>query len=644
MITPEDEELFRKLKPLYPVLVEAFWIEFHVAEEERQREIREYLLTLALQRLQMTVGEERILLEPPPAPVIGDGEILVGEVIYPGISPYPCRLQRDELLRHVFLLGPTGTGKTTLMLQLLTQLLTAGMPVMVFDFKTNYRVLVPLHPDLVVLTVGNATAPLGLNALQPPQGVPFEEWAGALADILSAAYLLMHGARNILREAFLRAWQEQGEQATFHTAFAILKARFPLTAHRTRTFGWMESAHRALDELTKGGFGQSVNQPDAMPLPDLLQRSIVLELHGLSDDQKRFLALYLLQAILYHRKHSGRKGDTLRHVLVFDESHHIFPQMRQGELDVPSRLAREIREYGEGIIAASQQTDVADSLVANSGIKIILRTDHPKDVLFASKVTNLPEHHFSRLLPGLAILRLPVRHLTPFLVRFPSFPGKNMLVTDEDVRLRFQARFRATPFRATEPVISLNEQEKLLLGDCAQHPGETATERFTRLGWNPRTMHATKNRLLARGFLTTTPVTSPFGRATLFGLTRNGREALVCHGMPLPTSRTGGPVHAYWVRVIARFLKEHGYRVVGEFPLGDGRALDLFASKGGDALFIEVETGHSDIPANIQKVDGLAGRVLFFFTTKALTSQYRGLLGPTHEAISPETFSEIIPK
>ena len=38
-----------------------------------------------------------------------------------------------------------------------------------------------------------------------------------------------------------------------------------------------------------------------------------------------------------------------------------------------------------GIIAATQQTDVADSLIANSGVKLILRVDFPKDADYASK-------------------------------------------------------------------------------------------------------------------------------------------------------------------------------------------------------------------------------------------------------------------
>jgi hypothetical protein len=59
-------------------------------------------------------------------------------------------------------------------------------------------------------TVGRNHAPLHLNALTPPRGVEFEEWADALSDIISTSYLLMQRARNVLNEALLRARQQHG--------------------------------------------------------------------------------------------------------------------------------------------------------------------------------------------------------------------------------------------------------------------------------------------------------------------------------------------------------------------------------------------------------------------------------------------------
>ena len=61
------------------------------------------------------------------------------------------------------------------------------------------------------------------------------------------------------------------------------------------------------------------------------------------------------------RKNSTAAREELRHVLVFDEGHNVFPRERPGEVSIPARLAREVREFGEAIIAATQQADVSES-------------------------------------------------------------------------------------------------------------------------------------------------------------------------------------------------------------------------------------------------------------------------------------------
>ena len=415
-------DLFRRLKPLYPRDIERLWIEYQLGDPERQREINEVLIVLAIKHLGIMVGEERLVLDAPPPDLIGRGEFTIGQVSYPGIAPYPVRIGRDELLRHVFILGPTGTGKSTLLLGLLVQLLAARIPVMIFDFKRNYRCLVAAH-HLVVFTVGRRTAPLHLNALQPPAGVPFPEWAGALADIICTSYLLLQGARNVLLNALLAAQRRLGDRATLRDARDLIDRELAATRGGSRRYGWLESTSRTLDELTKDAFGEALNQEEGTPIERLLEESVVFELHGFADDQKRCFCLLFLQAVLLVRKNSDHRRERLQHVLVFDEAHNVFPREKFGEQSVPARLAREVREYGEALIAATQQADVSESLIANAGFKIILRCDYPKDVTFASQLLQVEPKWLPRLPLGTGIVRFPVRYYLPLLVTFPEQPG-----------------------------------------------------------------------------------------------------------------------------------------------------------------------------------------------------------------------------
>lgn len=623
-------DLFRRLKPLYGKRIDALWLEYELADIERKREIEGLLTLLATKRLGTAVGEEKLILDAPPAALIGSGDFTIGDVSYPGVAPYPFRVRRNELLRHVFILGPTGTGKSTLLLNLLVQVQEAGVPFMVFDFKRNYRTLLaaPAHDNLVVFTVGRATAPLHLNALQPPSGVEFEEWAEALADIISTSYLLMQGARNVLKEALLQARARNGEEATLAHAHALLQAELDATKAGSRRYGWLESSTRSLEELTKGSFGRALNT-SGQTISDLLTRPVVFELQGFGDDQKRFFCLFFLQAILLLRKNATSPREVLQHVLVFDEGHNVFPRERQGEVSVPARLAREVREYGEAIIAATQQADVSESLIANSGFKFILRCDYPRDVTFATQLLQIKPEWLPKLPIGTGIARLPVRVYSPFLFTFGVQPIKNTTVPDAVVHEQWQRHFTTPSTTRTEEKaatpMEVPDRELALLRDVADVPIAPITHRYQRLGWHMETGNRTKDGIIKKGLARFDAVSTPRGQVKILTLTPAGIAVLASRGVALKQTRGGGAEHEFWKHELRTVLERHRYLVAEEFALGGGKTADLRADRDDSVLFIEVETGRSDIAANVAKYPSDA-QLVVFFTSADVAQRYRDLV------------------
>jgi hypothetical protein len=614
-------ELFRRLKPLYPAKIARLWIEYQTADVERKREIDELVTILAIKRLGMMIGDEKLVLDAPPAWLIGEGEFTIGNVTYPGIPPYPFRIGRNELLRHIFILGPTGTGKSTLLLGLLAQLLAARVPFMIFDFKRNYRCLLHTNNELVVFSVGRKTAPLAINALTPPPSVEFEEWADALTDTISTSYLLMQGARNVLKESLLQARKHHGEDATLVHAYELLARELDATRAGSRRYGWLESSTRSLEELTKGQFGRALNATGGTRVTDLLGRSVVFELHGFGDDQKRFFCLFFLHAVLLLRKNSNTRREELQHVLVFDEGHNVFPRERPGDVSVPARLAREVREYGEAIIAATQQADVSESLIANTGFKLILRCDYPKDVHFASQLLQIDTRWLPKLSLGTGIARLPVRFYSPILFTFPPQPIKNQPVFDDEVHAAWERAnlpLGNSPIAITPPT----EREATLLHDVVQYPISTVTQRYERLGWNPKTGNTIKDSLLAKGLAKFHPVSTLTGQVKILTLTEQAREHLRRTGITLPTTRRGGAEHEYWKHTVSEHLRNQGYSVTPEYPIGNGRTVDLHAARDEEQLFVEIETGRSDITANAAKCIGSNGTVIFLFTDARVRDEH----------------------
>jgi hypothetical protein len=646
-------DLFKRLKPLYGKRIDDLWVAYQLGTPQEQRAIEEVLTILAVKRLGVAIGEEKITLDPPSPAVIAGGEYTIGAVSYPGLAPYPFTIRRQDLLRHMFLLGPSGTGKSTLIIGLLRQLLGDGVTFWSVDFKRNYRCL--LNDEnagtLLVLTVGRDTAPLGVNMLQAPPGVASAEWVEALTDIISSAYLLMQGARNVLKEALLGAIAARRERATLRDALSLLTQELAGARSGSRRYGWLESSYRSIEELTKGGIGESLNATNGSTLSDLLLVPVVFELQALGDDQKRCFCLYLLQWVLLLRKHQREQREVLRHVLVFDEAHNVFPKEQWGELGIPSRLAREVREYGEGIIAATQQADVADSLIANSGIKIILRTDYPKDVEFASRLLQIDARWLAKIPLGQGIARLPTRYYQPFLFSFPEQPLKNQLVTDDLVRERSTQWHGTTtpPVVAVEmeqpaktaPLGAITERERTLLLDIATRPISTTTERYARLGWNPRTGNTTKDSLLRQGLAVFETIDVPPGRVKLLGLTPAGEGVVQGAGGSVQRSGRASLEHEFWRARIKERCEKRGYTVTEEYGVGNGKRADLLATRNNQRLLIEIETGQSDVLGNARSCAASGIPVVAVFTSSRERNKYHEQLKGLALALGPEDLKEL---
>jgi hypothetical protein len=367
----------------------------------------------------------------------------------------------------------------------------------------------------------------------------------------------------------------------------------------------------------------------------LLTRPVIFELQGFGEDQKRFFCLFWLQAVLLLRKNSMAQREELQHVLVFDEGHNVFPRERPGELSIPARLAREVREFGEGIIAATQQADVSESLIANSGFKFILRCDYPRDVQFASQLLQIKPEWLPRLPLGTGIARLPVRYYTPILFTFTSQPIKNQPVPDDAVRAQWERSALVTaPSAPTTTAsadvgdrgtVAVGDRELALLQDVAAHPISPITHRYKRLGWHMEIGNRTKDAVLKRGLARFDAVSTPRGQVKILTLTPEGIVLLASQGVVVKQTRGGGAEHEFWKHELRTLLERHGWQVGEEVALGGGRSADLRATRGERVRFIEIETGRSDIAANVAKYPSDADLVVFF-TSAEVAARYRELV------------------
>jgi hypothetical protein len=99
----------------------------------------------------------------------GTGRV-IGRASFPG-QERPLALSPTDSLRHLHLLGPTGVGKSTLLLNLIVQDMQAGRAVVVIEPKSDLiasvleRVPTERVGDVVLLDPADTRRPVGLNPL-----------------------------------------------------------------------------------------------------------------------------------------------------------------------------------------------------------------------------------------------------------------------------------------------------------------------------------------------------------------------------------------------------------------------------------------------------------------------------------------------
>jgi hypothetical protein len=119
----------------------------------------------------LTLGRSRQL---PPGPVPSGGGTAIAVSNYPGRDGQPLVLRPEDRLRHVYVVGPTGVGKSNLLAQMAIADAAAGAGLALIDPKGDLvETVLERLPEaaaarVIVLDPSRTDTPVGFNPLQVP--------------------------------------------------------------------------------------------------------------------------------------------------------------------------------------------------------------------------------------------------------------------------------------------------------------------------------------------------------------------------------------------------------------------------------------------------------------------------------------------
>lgn len=659
MIT-RTQELCRKLKPVLGKKIDRLWSVYLAETDHKSKaDIEQTLELLAAKYLKTDYNPDDNPFVPPSKEFAGTGELKLGTINYGDKDLYPFNLKSSRLKEHILVAGRSGSGKTNLTYVLVSEVIKQGIKVLALDWKRGYRNLKQKFPDIKVYTIGRDVSPFRFNPLIPPPGCEPTVWIKMVVDVIARAYLGGEGVISLLVSGLDHLYRDAGVYDKLQTHWPTvndLLIWLRTTKLKGRAAMWKTSAERILLAMIYGEFGAVINAKDNCHVVSLLDENVVLEMDGLSSSSDRVLFSEALTLYLYRYKMAKGPQKKLTNMIILEEAHNLLlKKSAESKESVLESSIRQIREYGLGFMFIDQSASMLSKVAfANSYATIALSQKLRSDIQAMAGAMNLTDDQkqaLSSLAVGSCVVRLADEYPHPFLVKVPLCDITEGFITDDMIRTinkgdsnnSSENRAAGTLKQAIPPVPGSDEkinniktkdnkeklshppspsklnnkktdsliskppgkkisrQEIRFLADVAARPQSTTVCRYQRLNLSRRKGNAIRISLADAGIIHAVSIPTRSGQVMLYELTDAGRR--VCDYLNIDP----GPVihqsleHRYWVKQAKRYLEDKGYDIVLEHPLRGSEAVDLLAQKNDEKIAVEVETGKSDIPANLEK-------------------------------------------
>ncbi|MFA6175607.1 MAG: DUF87 domain-containing protein [Phycisphaerae bacterium] len=654
------QELCRKLKPVLGKKIDRLW-RAYLAESDPggKADVEQMLELLAAKYLGIDYEFDRSPFTPPPKQFAGAGDIELGAISYAEKQLYPFFFKSNRLKEHILVAGRSGSGKTNLTFVLMQGIMSRGIKVLALDWKRGYRDLMSLYPELRVYTVGRDISPLRFNPLIPPAGCEPHIWIKLIVDVIAGAYLGGEGVISLLVAGLDHLYRQAGifdKQQTRWPTIQDLLIWLKTVKLKGRAAMWQASAERILLGMTYGEFGAVLNTQDNSHVAELLDCNAVLEMDGLSGSSDKTMFSESLTLYLYRYRLAQGPQDNLTNVIILEEAHNLLlKKSSESKESILETSIRMVRQYGLGYVFVDQSASLLSKVAfANSYATIAMSQKLRSDVQEISGAMNLSDEQKQALntLPiGTAVVRLADEYPEPFVVKIRRCPIREGSISDKAIKAKWGTNYTDTgsnsfiqaSYQAVSPVSSpdkkheisgknmnnnnphppspiiaeenkssaivtnqpnnkLNREEIRFLFDIAAHPLSTTVSRYQRLNLSRRRGNAIRQQLAAADIVKPVTIATRSGQVVLYELTDFGRT--VCSWAHIET----GPVpresmeHRYWVRQTTKYFEKRGYEVALEHPVKGNGAVDILATRPGQQIVIEIETGKSDIKNNLAKI------------------------------------------
>lgn len=350
--------------------------------------------------------------------LVDTNSINLGHILHLGEEyKIPVRLSIDELTKHMFVTGSTGSGKSNTMYLILSQLKQSGIKFMVVEpAKGEYKHVFGNDEDVTVYSNSPKCGKLlQINPFAfPYQTIDLLEHVDRLVGIFNACWPMYAAMPSVLKKSIVSAYQKCGWDLllsenpykkanepvypTIEDVLSALKDYINNSEYSDETKGDYKGAlETRLSDLKTGLLGL-IFSGNPVSDEDLFNQNSIIDLSRIGSYETKALIMgFLVMKLNEFRMSEGGINKKISHVTILEEAHNLLKRTTMDQSQDGANLAgksvemisnsiAEMRTYGEGFIIVDQAPSLLDtSAIRNTNTKIVMALPEDNDRIVAGK-------------------------------------------------------------------------------------------------------------------------------------------------------------------------------------------------------------------------------------------------------------------
>ncbi len=400
-------------------------------------------------------------------------------------------LSIEELSKHTFITGSTGSGKSNTVYTILKNLLVENIHFLVVEpAKGEYRKVFENRKDVRKFGTNPNIEEMELLRINPFQfpvkTIHVLEHIDRLVEIFNVCFPMYAAMPAILKNAIELAYEKAGwNLETSQNQYD--NSLFPDFKDVLEKIGEVMQNSEYSDEnkgnyngalktrirsLTKG-INRLLFTANGLDDEILFDSNTIVDLSRIGSSETKALIMGIIVLKLQeHRMDSQKTNANLHHVTVLEEAHHLLKRsssvqssegvnLLEKSVEMLANSIAEMRTYGEGFIIADQAPNLMDmSVIRNTNTKIIHKLPDYSDRELVGKAIGLNENQIeelTKLETGVAVLSQS-NWVEPILCKVDL---------TEEVSGEMESQ------RPKTEIISNDELEKKILDFIVDYPSES---------------------------------------------------------------------------------------------------------------------------------------------------------------------------